>query len=1129
MNGSMKSSIRRSILAAAVVTLALFASVSAGPGQERPQPPQEPSEEAGDRATPAHLILEKAESVTFTTDEGTWMSLDVSPDGKIIVFDLLGDIYALPIEGGPAKRIIGGMSFESQPKFSPDGRTIAFLSDRSGVENLWIANADGSNPRPVTKDRLTHDRPEDMCSPSWTSDGQYLLVSKSRPPDRTFGVFLYDRNGGTGVRLGSAPPPPPEPGDDQAPTRPVPNRLGAVASPDGRFVYYAERMGLFSYNVRFPLWQIVRFDRETGETATITNAQGSAMRPVLSPDGRLLVYATRFETQTGLRVRNLETGDERWLVYPVTRDDQESMATRDTMPGYAFLPDGKSLIVPIGGRIQRVDLETGRAVVIPFTAHVEVDVAARLLFENRIDDGPMVRAKLVRWPAMSPDGKRVAFSALNRIWLMDLPRGKPRRLTAPDMAGEFMPTWSPDGRYIAFVTWSKEGGDLYRAAATPGSQPERLSRYQAYYSEPVYTPDGSKIVYLTGTRADQLYADLRDNEAGAGDAGAGGSADLFPESGAAEIGGIGRRADMDLRWIPSDGGPSTLIASASGGHLPHFANDSTHIYLTSGRGLTSIRIDGFDRRQIVQITGAGTGPNPPGAREIRVSPNGQQAFVSLQNRHVIVGIPRVGKEPVKISVKGRDDSVLPVKRLSREGGDYLSWTAAGDAVVWALGSTIYRQALTADVPEAFEAVVEAPRARPRGSIVLTGARIVTMKGDEVLENADVIVTDNRIAGVGAAGTVKRPAGAKIVDAGGTTIIPGFVDVHSHMWPPRGVHQTQVWQYLANLAYGVTTTRDPQTSTNDVFEYADLVETGDILGPRVLATGPGIFSSDGLDDKEATSAFVKRYKEAYKTDTVKAYVSGDRLVRQWVILAARQYRLMPTTEGRLDMKLDLSQMMDGFTGSEHALPIQPLYKDVTEFVARTHTFYTPTTLVAYGAPWSENLYFESSPALHNDPKMRRFIPHELYDTMVRRRAQWFLPEEYGHQGIARGVADIVRAGGRAGLGSHGQFQGLGAHWELWDLQSGGLTPHQTLRVATEFGAEALGLRKDLGSIEAGKLADLIVLDRNPLADIHNTAAIRYVMKNGELYEGATLDRVWPAPKKLEPQYWWDSGPVGSGEP
>jgi imidazolonepropionase-like amidohydrolase len=223
-----------------------------------------------------------------------------------------------------------------------------------------------------------------------------------------------------------------------------------------------------------------------------------------------------------------------------------------------------------------------------------------------------------------------------------------------------------------------------------------------------------------------------------------------------------------------------------------------------------------------------------------------------------------------------------------------------------------------------------------------------------------------------------------------------------------------------------------------------------------------------------------------------------------------------------MKLDLSQMADGFSGNEHTLPLEPLYKDVVQYVAKTNTFYTPTTLVAYGAPWSENFYFESTD-VHSNMKLRRFIPHELLDTMVKRRGQWFLPEEYRHSAIAKGVADVVHAGGHAGLGGHGQMQGLGDHWELWDLGSGGLTPLETLRVGTLFGAQAIGLDRDLGSLEVGKLADLIVLDRDPLQDIHNTLSIRYVMKNGVMYEGDTLDQVYPQQKRLDAQYWWNMGP------
>ncbi len=768
----------------------------------------------------------------------------------------------------------------------------------------------------------------------------------------------------------------------------------------------------------------------------------------------------------------------------------------------------------------------------------------------RVEDGPNVRARLIRWPAVSPDGKQLVFSALNRLYVMELPTGAPRLLTGaaefyqvltrfyrfwhgsagsagsnrrtrrtcrtcrtlPE--GEFMPSWSPDGRSIVYVTWTTTGGQVKRVSSSGGA-PETLTRNEGYYLDPVYSPDGSRIAFLAGAASDQLYSILMDTPP---------EDDREGDEAPREIGGVSPPNTIEIRSLPAAGGAATLVASAQGGRGLHFArNDSSRVYLTTNRGLQSITMDGYDRRTHLRITGAGPGNNPPSADEIRLSPDGNRAFVSLQEKHYLVSVPRAGRETIEVRIQGRaDNTSVPVKRMSLEGGDYLDWAADGKSVTWAWGAQFFQQDITANAPQKTDIAIEIPRSRPKGSVLLSGGRIITMQGTEVIAKGDILITDNRIAAVGRKGSFNVPKEARIINVDSKTLMPGIVDAHSHMWAPRGLHQTEVWQYMANLAYGVTTTRDPQTSTPDVFAYADMVDAGVIPGPRIYATGPGIFATSGIEDRDAAFRFVKRYKEAYHTNTLKQYVAGDRIVRQWIIEACKEYGITATIEGSLDLKLNLTQMADGYSGQEHSLPIAPLYKDVTMFVAKTKTFYTPTILVAYGAPWTENYWFENENPT-KDPKLRKWIPWELLDNMIRRRAQWFLPEEYNHAMIAKGVADVVHAGGRAGLGSHGQMQGLGAHWETWNLASGGLTPHETLQVITMFSAEAIGLQQDVGSLEVGKLADILVLDRNPLENIKNTNSIQYIIKNGEIYEGDTLNVIWPEQKAQPKQFWWGTEP------
>jgi len=402
-------------------------------------------------------------------------------------------------------------------------------------------------------------------------------------------------------------------------------------------------------------------------------------------------------------------------------------------------------------------------------------------------------------------------------------------------------------------------------------------------------------------------------------------------------------------------------------------------------------------------------------------------------------------------------------------------------------------------------------------VALRGARLITMKGDEVIERGDIVVTDNRIVAIGASGSVEVPAGARVIDVTGTTIVPGFVDTHAHWFELRkGVLDAENPSFLANLAYGVTAGLDVQTMTNDMFAYQDMVDAGMLLGPRAYSTGPGVFSNNDFKTLEDAKGVLSKYREHYRTRNLKSYLAGNRRQRQFVVQASKELGLMPTTEGGLDLKLDLTHAIDGFWGNEHSLPIVPVFRDVVEVFAKSGIGYTPTLLVNYGGPFAENDFYTTT-EVHDDPKLSRFLPHTLIDRKTR-RLQWFRKDEYAYPRTAMSALKIAREGGRVGIGSHGQLQGLGYHWEMWALATGGFTPMEVLRAATLRGAEMIGFAQDLGSLEPGKLADLVVLDKNPLVDIRNTNSVHYVMKNGQLFEGETLTEVWPSQKAL-PRRWW----------
>ncbi len=1089
----------RTLLALAIASAALVAPAAA-------QVPQRTDTTRRDPTNALPLITTR--TVRFTTDQGTWMSVDVSPDAGTVVFDLLGDLYTVPIGGGKATRIVGGPSVDAQPRYSPDGKSIVFTSDRSGVDATWISDADGRRLRLLVPGGQY---------PDWSPDGRQVIT----------GNRLVDARGGAGIVL---------PGFGSAPS----------FTADGRFVWFQNGT------------QAGRFDRKDGTVSYRTNLPGGVLRPIVSKDGKRLAYFTRFEAKSALVVRDLASGAERWVMMgtqpeagtplpppfvpgppgggrgggPPTPPPPTGVGP---LPSSAWLPDGSAIVTSFGGKLWRVDIASGLRTQIPLSVDVEQSLGA--LVKGTTEIGDSVRVREIREPTLSPDGKRVAFTALGKVWAMDLPNGTPRRLTAGSSVTESAPAWTPDGKSIVYATWvDGEGGDIYQVDANGGT-PRNLTRAPAMYARLNYTPDGSRLVFA---RAPRRARTLAVDDAG-----------VQTRTPA----GAGTELNFELRWIPADGGNQSSIAMVADvgllpqGGYPHFTSDSGRVFFHEDGGLVSVQWDGSDRKVVL----AGAAPHT------LLSPNGARVVSRAGRRkHVyLFDLPRLADSlTIDPSIAA---PVVPVRRLTRAGGDFPVWSRDGSKVVWSSGSSIYvydvvqgdnatadslgrltdraaptpvdttRRPAAADSVTRWAPTFDAVRYdvrittvadKPTGTIALRGARIISMKDREVIENGDIVITGNRITAVGVRGTVSIPRGARSIDVRGKTVVPGYVDVHAQIAAPAGIHRTLVSQYLANLAFGVTTTRDPESQLTDVFTYADRVATADLLGPRVFATGPVALDS-GLTVRTMAEGrtYLAPFATSYRPGTLRGDMTAIRADRERFLMVAKELGVTAVAIGTPDFKRSLSAIIDGFADHQAAWEIFPMQDDVARLIAESGVTYTPMLLGRVGSRNGvEHMLANANP--HADAKVQRFYYHKDLDRLTRARGTWNDSSEYPFEDVAVGAARIVAAGGKVALGSNGRVQGLGLHWEMWLLAKGGMTNHDILRAATISGADVIGVGSQLGSIEVGKLADLQILDRNPLTDIRSTNSVRFVMKNGRLYDATTLDQVAPVAKKMD-ALWWTS--------
>jgi imidazolonepropionase-like amidohydrolase/Tol biopolymer transport system component len=1019
--------------------------------------------------------------VPIDVSEGTWLSLDVSPDGNEIAFDLLGDIYTIPMTGGEAKSLTSGIAWDMQPRYSPNGKWIAFTSDRAGGDNIWIMNRDGSKPQQVTKETFRL-----LNEPYWSPDSEYLVARKHFTAERSLGageIWLYHRSGGEGLQLTKK--------------RTEQKDTGEPAlSPDGRYLYYSDDAtpgAIYQYNKdpNTQIYVIQRLDRQTGEIEPFVTGPGGSVRPTPSPDGKSLAFIRRVRYKSTLFILDLESGKETPITDVLDRDMQETWSIHGLYPTMAWTPDNRSIVFWAGGHISRIDVATKALTPIPFHVHStrRIEEALRVPIDVAPSSYPV---KMLRWASVSPNGKQVAYGALGYLYIRDLPTGTPHRLTKQTDHFEWYPAWSRDGKSIVYTTWNDQTLGTIRVAPAIGGEGRVVTDKPGHYIEPAFSPDGSKVVYRT-TSDGYLRSALWSRETG-------------------------------IYVVPSSGGASKLVSKK--GASPQFGASNDRVFFMTfededKRGLHSIGLDRTDERAHL-LSGFAT--------EYALSPDEKWVAFREKFNAYIAPFIRTGKT---IDI-GPDTKSIPVAKVTKEAGEYLHWAGDGSRLYWTLGPELFSR----DLKDSFAFIAGAPEKLPdapatgtnigfsqpldvpTGRLALTGARIITMHGDDVIADGTIVIDRNRITAVGPRASTAVPADAKVIDVAGKTIMPGIVDVHWHgsMGADEIIPQ-QSWINYAALAFGVTTLHDPSNNSSEIFTAAEMQRAGEIVGPHIFSTGTILYGAKApfkadianLDD----ALFHLRRMKAIGAISVKSYNQPRRDQRQQVIEAARQTGMMVVPEGGSLFEHNMTMVVDGHTGVEHSIPVANAYDDVVQLWSKSHSGYTPTLIVGYGGLWGEN-YWYAKTNVWEDKRLLTFVPRRIIDSRSRRRT--LAPDnEWNHFSNAALAKKLNDAGVSVQLGAHGQREGLGAHWELWMFVQGGMTPLQAIRAATLNGAHYIGMDKDIGSLEPGKLADLVVLDANPLDNIRNSESIRYTIANGRIFDAMTMNEIGNHPRARQPFY------------
>jgi len=980
-------------------------------------------------------------TIEFETTEVTDPHVTVSPDGVTLVFTMLGHLFRVPVEGGDAVQLTFGPYFDTEPAYSPDGKSIAFVSDRDGGEgNVFIFDVASDSIRQLTNEPWSGE-------PVWSPDGRRLAY-------RSFVIQAYRSSMGQYVpavlrEITVA--------EGKARTV-IPDTVLVRAlfyMPDGRIAWAPN--GVW----RPPRWvtPIVALGHD-GMVDTVATLDGEAAAVYAPANGERLFYHRRLIRQSGEGVSELA-----WISSPLDGSTERlvTFVVDGAYPGgmappshTAVSPDGLSFYVGTGGRLWSIRLNDGVRRTIPFRAGVRLTVHPSVVPPPRrvAAPGESARPRAIGTPVISPDGGAIVFVLAGALWLQESGGGPARCLTDPQWIAH-SPAWDPEGQQLAYVA-TRSGRHELRLLDLSTGRSETVLAGDLRIGQPAWSPDGAHLA--------------------------------FWNPGARSV----DRIELATRTIQR-------LATTAEPHLwrarPHYSADGEWVYytaVTTGTGsLWRVRTSG----------------SASGERLTDLDRHLSDGLVSANGEWLVF---RRGTEIWTARMKDAPITEGDVRRLTRTGGDSFSLTPDGNGVVYSIGDRVWQRALPDGEPTEIRLDVQ-PGTDAPDATVLRNVRALDLDAGAFGAPVDLLVRGGRIVRMGPRGTL-APEGASIIDGEGRFAIPGLFDMH--------VHVSTRTTGEGFLAYGITSIREVGNAIRWLETLADRSDLTAAPEPRYFYAG-GLFMGARpspedeevqLHDPDEAKKYVAEWKsrgahwiKTYQLD----YVLDTR--PWWLVRAvaeeARRVQIPVAGHGMSSEQI-VKHVAVGYASLEHTSAGERVYDDILGLISAADVRWDPTLGPAGGSA----LLLREAPERLDDERLEAFALSSTVDAGTNvlwyrptnaLRGWWLDQLASVREAYERGIRLLVGTDEHPfGSGQHG-LGGVTLHWELEHFAEAGITNAEVLKIATLGAAEALGVQDDLGSLAVGKLADIVLLDADPLEDIRNTQRIWRVIKAGRVFDPEEL--------------------------